>query len=601
MKVYKVVIHKRFVYPHVKFQYNSKYLTMHDWQFFVLESLPLFPKLSTGINQENHPRENRRPSSLQEEVGVKTSAMSLLTCPAISVCIANEPPLDRNTLVNRSRVPSPNLSLTNQGTTSTHRSQRQELICRIKSVKIVSNATLSELPIKHLDGQFLLKEGFIKVTPFLDLDDHFDPMDYKEEPPVITFRFLRSKVVKEDTMILAHSSTLQESRCFIEHVKEAGEEREREDVYFEDLYRISERYVIPKLRALSLKTMQSSLNMSISIRMLTNQPREPREAVRGLAGQNQEGRELNSVQVDLVLNTIKELLELGASTGTGETFTTEGDLRENFGECSRDVGIIPRTLYTLFAALEKEDTRVQVRESGQEHLEHTRDQLDDVKKAFVKECLPEMDRLKAKLNATREKEGVFTMQESYRVLVDKSPGDEDFVTELQKQVDRISQELERVEEMFRENLKVLLSTKQKLFQSNAELEVEHAEVQELKNELDIQDLHEKLEKQRAIERESQEAVPNSIMTGDPLWRVAATDQKPWLESPLPVSLDFRKDGKDTFGIFRERGQDAETFTAQLEGMAQATASLETLESEPSQKAMAFKRQLEALNLETTSS
>jgi hypothetical protein len=211
-------------------------------------------------------------------------------------------------------------------------------------------------------------------------------MDYKEEPPDITFRFLKSKVVKEDTTILAHSSALQESRYFTEHVKEAREEREREgeaftgltclisefsppvfrtmlrflymgrlelksrskeaerkvissscssnepeplkvkasgkwtarnedmqplkcnlqDVYFEDLYRISERYEIPKLKALSLKAMQCSLNMSIAIGMLANLPGEPREAVIGLAGQNQEERRFNSMQMDLVLDTIKE-------------------------------------------------------------------------------------------------------------------------------------------------------------------------------------------------------------------------------------------------------------------------------------------------------
>lgn len=210
------------------------------------------------------------------------------------------------------------------------------------------------------------------VTPFLDLDDNFDPMDYKEEPPDITFRFLGSKTVKENTTILAHSSALKESRYFTEHVKEAREEKEREgepytgltcliaefspavfrtmlrylylgrlelksrskeaerkvisssssskepqpspkpleyhlqEVYFEDLYRISERYEIPKLKALSLRAMQCSLNMSIAIEMLANLPGEPREAARGLVGQNQEERQITSLQMELVLDAIKE-------------------------------------------------------------------------------------------------------------------------------------------------------------------------------------------------------------------------------------------------------------------------------------------------------
>lgn len=69
-------------------------------------------------------------------------------------------------------VPSPDPSLASQGTASTHQSQCQELISRIKSVKIISDATLSELLIKHLDGQFLLKGGFIKGMPLLTAPIH---------------------------------------------------------------------------------------------------------------------------------------------------------------------------------------------------------------------------------------------------------------------------------------------------------------------------------------------------------------------------------------------------------------------------------------------
>lgn len=39
-------------------------------------------------------------------------------------------------------------------------------------------------------------------------------------------------------------------------------------------------------------------------------------------------------------------------TGTGKTYTMEGDLTENHGTFSSEAGIIPRTLYSLFAILE---------------------------------------------------------------------------------------------------------------------------------------------------------------------------------------------------------------------------------------------------------
>ncbi|KAK3814194.1 MAG: P-loop containing nucleoside triphosphate hydrolase protein [Benniella sp.] len=521
-------------------------------------------------------------------------------------------------------------------------------------------------------------------------------------------------------------------------------------------------------------------------------------------------------------------------TGTGKTFTMEGDLRDNFGECSRDAGIIPRTLYTLFAALERKNTEYTVRVSFLElyneevkdllaadddrkivkifdsvkkqgplvqgleeisvfnptqgiealrkgsakrttastksndkssrshavfsitvHVKETADDGEELlkigklnlvdlagseniarsgaeatqakeagrinqslltlgrvinslversqhipyreskltrlledslggktktciiatisparscleetistlnyanraknikntpeinqkmsKKTLIKEYLLEIDRLKADLNATREKNGVFMTQESYQALVDESSSNKDLVTETQKHVDRISQELERIEEKFRENLKILSSTEQKLFQSNAELEVKRTEVQELKDELvkmnqvlqeemmlhqahahtetkldavaatlrstldtsieDIQGLHEKLEKQRAIERENREAVAQfqkrlGILSGELRERIKGHGSN---HSFLLASISERMD--KTFSESAENADNTQKFlTAQLERMAQATATLGTLESESSEKAMAFKRQFEALNLEMT--
>lgn len=48
-------------------------------------------------------------------------------------------------------------------------------------------------------------------------------------------------------------------------------------------------------------------------------------------------------------------------TGTGKTYTMEGDLRDHYGECSPEAGIIPRTLYHLFASLERKETEYSAR------------------------------------------------------------------------------------------------------------------------------------------------------------------------------------------------------------------------------------------------
>ncbi|KAF9937655.1 hypothetical protein BGZ65_001243 [Modicella reniformis] len=289
-------------------------------------------------------------------------------------------------------IPSSDWSI--HGSSMSQQSQAQELISRIKSVKILSDSTLSELLVKQLDGQSLLKGEFIKATPFLDLDDEFNPMEYRDEPPDIILQFLASKVLREDTTILVHSSALGESRYFTQKVTEAREEKARkgepfsgltcliaeftpaifrvmlrylyvgrlelksrskqaerkviassspplvsvkprgasrlrreagkeneegckhfkkwrsqqDTVYFEDLYRISERYDIPALKTLSLKAMQCTLNMSIAIGILANLPCEPREAARGLVGRSEEEKQFDKMQVGLALDNVKEYI-----------------------------------------------------------------------------------------------------------------------------------------------------------------------------------------------------------------------------------------------------------------------------------------------------
>lgn len=75
---------------------------------------------------------------------------------------------------------------------------------------------------------------------------------------------------------------------------------------------------------------------------------------------------------DEVINPILQEMLMGynctifayGQTGTGKTYTMEGDLEDQEGFITRDAGIIPRTLYNLFEVLEQEDAEYAVRVSS---------------------------------------------------------------------------------------------------------------------------------------------------------------------------------------------------------------------------------------------
>ncbi|KAG0359296.1 kinesin motor protein cin8 [Gamsiella multidivaricata] len=514
-------------------------------------------------------------------------------------------------------------------------------------------------------------------------------------------------------------------------------------------------------------------------------------------------------------------------TGTGKTFTMEGDLRDNFGECSRDAGIIPRTLYTLFAALERKNTEYTVRVSFLElyneevkdllvpdddrkvvkifdsvkkqgplvqgleevpvfnpgqgidalrkgsakrtvaatksndkssrshgvfsitvHVKETADDGEELlkigklnlvdlagseniarsgaeatqakeagrinqslltlgrvinslversqhipyreskltrlledslggktktciiatisparscleetistlnyanraknikntpeinqkmsKRTLIKEYLVEIDRLKADLNATREKNGVFMTQESYQTLLDENSSNKDLVGETQKHVDRISQELERVEEKFRENMKLLSATEMKLESKRVELlgireELEktkqvlqeetllrqaHAHTEDQLNSVasglrstlaasvkDIRGLHEKLERKNMIERENRRALVEfqerlMALSGELGERIQGfgSNQTGFLDM---VTERLDKAFKEaTYGA-----ESAQTFlNDQLERMSKAMDNFSALDINTSDRALVFRREFEALRLEIT--
>ncbi|KAG0359295.1 hypothetical protein BGZ54_010020 [Gamsiella multidivaricata] len=282
----------------------------------------------------------------------------------------------------------PPSSLTQSGATESSR-QIQDFIKQIRSVKIWSDSTLSELLVGQMDGSCLVQGESI-------MDPGFDPRDHwRNEPLDIIFHFPVSRFSAEPSTIQAHSSALEQSRYFAQRIADTKKQNARGDmrfdgvtctitefspaifrvmlqylytghlkirtpsrevqeiaavgssmgpeldteclkigpcdrrtrkgcaqgsetpvpgaVYFEDLYRISERYEIPGLKALSLKAMQCTMKMSIAVAMLAKLPYDPREVtgeiLRGSDGRNQDENErFDMIQVELAMGILKEYI-----------------------------------------------------------------------------------------------------------------------------------------------------------------------------------------------------------------------------------------------------------------------------------------------------
>ncbi|KAF9139111.1 hypothetical protein BGX30_008378 [Mortierella sp. GBA39] len=88
---------------------------------------------------------------------------------------------------------------------------------------------------------------------------------------------------------------------------------EPDAVYFEDLYRISERYEIPTLKALSLKAIQCSLNMSVAISLLAKCRPEDREEENEERDKDVSHRDpaalLNGLQWAMAKDSVKEYIQ----------------------------------------------------------------------------------------------------------------------------------------------------------------------------------------------------------------------------------------------------------------------------------------------------
>lgn len=230
-------------------------------------------------------------------------------------------------------------------------------------------------------------------------------------------------------------------------------------------------------------------------------------------------------------------------------------------------------------------------------------------------------------------------QESYQALLDEATSNKDLVGETQKQTEKVAQELQLLEEKFRENMKLLTTAEYKLGVSTAELEAKRAELEETLEELtktkqileeesilrqahahtetklnsiaaglrstlstsvkDIKGLHEKLERKTMIERENKEALAEfqekllslSGELGDRIEQFGAN------QGELLTSVTQRMDR-----AFKEAAEGAESakafVTAQLERMDKAMVSFQTLDVSGTESGLAFKKEFETLRAET---
>ena len=85
-------------------------------------------------------------------------------------------------------------------------------------------------------------------------------------------------------------------------------------VYFEDLYRIAERYGVQALKSLSLKAIQCNLNMTIAISMLAKLPEDAcQQGLMGreesFGGENDHDRFFRDTQMGIARDIVKEYIQ----------------------------------------------------------------------------------------------------------------------------------------------------------------------------------------------------------------------------------------------------------------------------------------------------
>ncbi|KAJ3296228.1 kinesin motor protein cin8 [Borealophlyctis nickersoniae] len=118
------------------------------------------------------------------------------------------------------------------------------------------------------------------------------------------------------------------------------------------------------------------------------------------------------------------------------------------------------------------------------------------KKALIREYINEIERLKADLQATREKNGIFLTPETYNTLVDENQGRKDRLQEVSKDVLAKEERLKHLEEKFRSQMELLHDTSSKLDAAMEELEEKKQEVERAMDEMKV--LQQSLAEQKVL-------------------------------------------------------------------------------------------------------
>ncbi len=99
------------------------------------------------------------------------------------------------------------------------------------------------------------------------------------------------------------------------------------------------------------------------------------------------------------------------------------------------------------------------------------------KRTLIKEYVTEIERLKADLSATREKNGVFVSSENYATLMEQNEGRKLHIDEISRVITAKDEAMAALELKFNQNLAILTSV-------NAKLDITSNELTQKKNELE---------------------------------------------------------------------------------------------------------------------
>ncbi|KAK9767780.1 Kinesin- motor protein [Basidiobolus ranarum] len=164
------------------------------------------------------------------------------------------------------------------------------------------------------------------------------------------------------------------------------------------------------------------------------------------------------------------------------------------------------------------------------------------KKALIKEYITEIERLKTELSAAREKDGVYLPVDGYQSLLDENQAKADQISELNKRIECVQQQLTHLKGEFKQKMGILTDTKIKLANTEEQLNFTtkslssttktledtkisleeqiiltqaHAETEEKLNSMaadlvavlessieDVQNLHSKVERKEGVEAEN---------------------------------------------------------------------------------------------------